>query len=184
MTGRTTTGVPPRATALSGGTDGPRALRPLLETVLDALAEGTAARGGPVPATTPAALAEQIARTLAELAPPPDGTGDEALHRLTALLAQGSTDPADPCCAAHLHCPPLALAVAADLAAGALNPSQDSWDQAPAATALETLLIRELAALTGYPPDTAAGVLTSGGTESNLMGLLLARDRVLTRASG
>lgn len=183
----TSTAVPPGATALSGGPGGPQALRPLLETVLDALAEGAARRGGPLPATTPGHLAglvaDALSRTAADGRPSADGD-EEALHRLTALLAHGSTDPADPLCAAHLHCPPLALAVAADLAAAALNPSQDSWDQAPAATALETLLVRDLAALVGYDPRTAAGVLTSGGTESNLMGLLLGRDQVLTRVCG
>ncbi|MYZ40580.1 pyridoxal-dependent decarboxylase, partial [Streptomyces sp. SID4917] len=106
------------------------------------------------------------------------------LRRVTALLAEGSADPADAACAAHLHCPPLAVAVAADLAVSALNPSQDSWDQAPAATALETLLLKELARLVGYDAESAAGVLTSGGTESNLMGLMLARDRVLGAATG
>ena len=53
------------------------------------------------------------------------------------MLAAGSADPADPACAAHLHCPPLAVAVAADAAVSALNPSLDSWDQAPAASAVE-----------------------------------------------
>ncbi|MFF4652105.1 pyridoxal phosphate-dependent decarboxylase family protein [Streptomyces sp. NPDC001380] len=170
-----------RTTALSGGAEGPRALRPLLETVLDALADGAARRGGPLPAGAPQELAARVADEFAAVA----GTGGpEPLHRLTALLAHGSADPADPSCAAHLHCPPLALAVAADLAASALNPSQDSWDQAPAATALETLLVRDLAALVGYDPDDAAGVLTSGGSESNLMGLMLARDHVLGGTGG
>ncbi|MFD0530718.1 pyridoxal phosphate-dependent decarboxylase family protein [Kitasatospora arboriphila] len=75
----------------------------------------------------------------------------------------------------------MAVAAAADLAVSALNPSQDSWDQAPAATALETALLAELAALAGLPA-TAAGVLTSGGSESNLMGLMLARDRAFPGA--
>ncbi|MFJ2646197.1 pyridoxal phosphate-dependent decarboxylase family protein [Streptomyces sp. NPDC087420] len=109
---------------------------------------------------------------------------DLPLSRLTRLLAAGSADPAHPACAAHLHCPPLAVAVAADLAVSALNPSQDSWDQAPAATVLETLLLGELAQMAGYDPGSAAGVLTSGGTESNLMGLMLARDRVLGAVTG
>ncbi|GAA2468150.1 pyridoxal phosphate-dependent decarboxylase family protein [Streptomyces macrosporus] len=165
------------APALSGGTAGPAALEPLLRTVLAALAEGAGRRGGPVPATTPGELAAHVAEEFAA------ASGGEALHRLTKLLAYGGADPADPSCAAHLHCPPLAVAVAADLAVSALNPSQDSWDQAPAATELETLLLDELARLVGYG-DEAAGVPTSGGTESNLMGLMLARDRVLGRASG
>ncbi|WP_223166771.1 pyridoxal phosphate-dependent decarboxylase family protein [Nonomuraea sp. SYSU D8015] len=171
------TGMSASASALSGGVSGAAALEPLVRAVLDALAEGAARRGGPIPAGTPQELAARVARVFAEPG------GEDALHRLTALVAAGSADPADPACAAHLHCPPLAVAVAADLAISALNPSQDSWDQAPATTALETLVLGELAAMAGYP-STAAGVLTSGGTESNLMGLMLARDRVLGRATG
>ncbi|MFF2952471.1 pyridoxal phosphate-dependent decarboxylase family protein [Kitasatospora sp. NPDC057965] len=159
--------------ALSGGVGGPAALGPLLAAVLDALETGATRRGGPLPAGRPADLAARTAEALAA------AHGRDALARLTELLAHGAADPADPHCAAHLHCPPLAVAVAADLAVSALNPSQDSWDQAPAATALETGLLAELAALVGYDPEHAAGVLTSGGTESNLMGLMLARDRKL-----
>lgn len=169
--------APVPADALSGGPRGADALEPLLRTVLGALAEGAVRRGGPIAAGRPAELAGLVAR---EFDAP---GGEDALHRLTELLAHGSADPADPSCAAHLHCPPLAVAVAADLAVSALNPSQDSWDQAPAATSLETLLLEELAQLVGYDPAEAAGVLTSGGTESNLMGLMLARDRVLGRAT-
>ncbi|WP_035841182.1 pyridoxal phosphate-dependent decarboxylase family protein [Kitasatospora azatica] len=164
--------------ALSGGVDGPAALRPLLATVLDALAAGAARRGGPLPAGDPASLAEPVTRALAAGAGP-DAPAADALATLTELLAHGAADPADPACAAHLHCPPLAVAVAADLAVSALNPSLDSWDQAPAATVLETELLAELAALVGYQPGESAGVLTSGGTESNLLGLILARDQAL-----
>ncbi|GAA2747841.1 pyridoxal phosphate-dependent decarboxylase family protein [Kitasatospora cinereorecta] len=159
--------------ALSGGTAGPAALRPLLEEVLAALSAGAQRRGGPIAAGRPAEAADRVRAALA------DATGPAALARLTELLAHGGADPADPACAAHLHCPPLAVAAAADLAVSALNPSQDSWDQAPAATALERELLAELAALVGFDPAGSAGVLTSGGTESNLMGLMLARDRRL-----
>ncbi|MBN3929157.1 aspartate aminotransferase family protein [Streptomyces verrucosisporus] len=162
---------------MSGSVEGPGALEPLLRAALAALEEGAARRGGPVPALEPGELAARVAGEYAA------ARGEGALPRLTSLLAYGSADPADPLCAAHLHCPPLAVAVAADLAVSALNPSQDSWDQAPAATTLETLLLAELAGMVGYGEE-AAGVLTSGGTESNLMGLMLARDRVMGRASG
>ncbi|WP_406088016.1 pyridoxal phosphate-dependent decarboxylase family protein [Kitasatospora purpeofusca] len=158
--------------ALSGGVGGPAALGPLLASVLDALETGATRRGGPLPPGRPADLAALVDRALAV-------EGPDALARLTELLAHGAADPADPFCAAHLHCPPLAVAAAADLAVSALNPSQDSWDQAPAATALETVLLAELAALVGYDPARATGVVTSGGTESNLMGLMLARDQKL-----
>ncbi|GAA2135058.1 aminotransferase class V-fold PLP-dependent enzyme [Kitasatospora kazusensis] len=175
------------STRLSGGADGPDALRPLLEQVLAGLRAGAERRAGPIPAGRPEELAEQVAEQVAGhlaaqsagQAPAAFAAEPDALARLTEFLAHGSADPADPACAAHLHCPPLAVAVAADLAVSALNPSLDSWDQAPVATSLETALLAELAALVGFDPAEAAGVLTSGGTESNLMGLMLARDQVL-----
>lgn len=163
--------------ALAGGTAGPDALRPLLAVVLEALHDGAAERGGPLPAGGPEAVAARV-REAAEPLFPERGTGaEEALRSLVRALAQGAADPADPLCAAHLHTPPLALAVAADLAVSALNPSMDSWDQAPAASELEAAVTRTLA-VEVYPsgPDPDA-LVTTGGTESNQLALLLARER-------
>ena len=61
-------------------------------------------------------------------------------------------------------------------AVGALNPSQDSWDQAPAAPRSRTTCSARSPSSSGFAPAAAAGVVTTGGTESNLMGLLLARQ--------
>ncbi|MEV6673707.1 pyridoxal-dependent decarboxylase [Streptomyces sp. NPDC051162] len=160
---------------LAGGTEGPSALRPLLDTVLDALTQGATTRAGPIPHGGPHAVTARVRATGPAL--PTTGTGPhEALHTLVRTLAEGAADPADPHCAAHLHTPPLALATAADLAACALNPSLDSWDQAPAASALETEVLRALAAL-AYPHRPAPdAVTTTGGTESNHLALLLARE--------
>lgn len=163
--------------ALAGGTAGPDALRPLLAVVLEALHDGAAERGGPLPAGGPEAVAARV-REAAEPLLPERGTGaEEALRSLVHTLARGAADPADPLCAAHLHTPPLALAVAADLAVSALNPSMDSWDQAPAASELEAAVTRTLA-VEVYPsgPDPDA-LVTTGGTESNQLALLLARER-------
>ncbi|MDF3301940.1 pyridoxal phosphate-dependent decarboxylase family protein [Streptomyces tropicalis] len=155
---------------LASGPQGPAALRPLLDTVLDALDGGRTARGGPLPAGGPAAVAARMRDALGETLP--DEGDPHALHTLVHALAEGSADPADPLCTAHLHCPPLAVAAAADLAASALNPSLDSWDQAPAASALEALVTRDLAREAGL----ADAVVTTGGTESNQLALLLARE--------
>ncbi|MFF1638630.1 pyridoxal phosphate-dependent decarboxylase family protein [Streptomyces sp. NPDC058246] len=155
---------------LASGPEGPSALRPLLDTVLDALQEGGAARGGPLPAGGPEAVARRMRETVGEVLPQ-QGT-DDALRLLVRALAEGSADPADPLCAAHLHCPPLAVATAADLAASALNPSLDSWDQAPAASALEALVTKALA----HEAQMADALVTTGGTESNQLALLLARE--------
>ncbi|MFG2877858.1 pyridoxal phosphate-dependent decarboxylase family protein [Streptomyces sp. NPDC048337] len=167
-------GTPP---PLAGGRDGADALRPLLDTVLDALHTGAKERGGPIPAGGPDAVAARVQAALGDVLPE-HGTGDhEALRTLVHTLAAGAADPADPLCAAHLHGPPLAAAAAADLAACALNPSLDSWDQAPAASTIEALLTRTLAA-EFYPtaphPDA---LVTTGGTEANQLALLLARER-------
>ncbi|MEU5051862.1 aminotransferase class V-fold PLP-dependent enzyme [Streptomyces sp. NPDC021096] len=171
---------PTPATALAGGAQGTRALRPLLDITLNALARGATARGGPLPAGGPETVAARIRATTGP-ALPEHGTGpEESLHTLVQALAEGAADPADPHCAAHLHGPPLALATAADLAAGTLNPSLDSWDQAPSATALEALTTQALAAL-AYPDHPAPDALvTTGATESNQLALLLAREAART----
>ncbi|MER6269851.1 pyridoxal phosphate-dependent decarboxylase family protein [Streptomyces sp. NPDC001797] len=155
---------------LASGPQGPDALRPLLDTVLDALRAGGRARGGPLPAGGPEAVAARVADAVGDVLP--DDGDPDALRTLVTAVAEGAADPADPLCAAHLHCPPLAVATAADLAASALNPSLDSWDQAPAAAALEALVTRTLAHTIGLPD----AVVTTGGTESNQLALLLARE--------
>ncbi|MFJ6717152.1 MULTISPECIES: aminotransferase class V-fold PLP-dependent enzyme [unclassified Streptomyces] len=169
-------GTPPPLPPLAGGPGGADALRPLLDTVLDALRTGAKERGGPLPAGGPEALTAHVRAALGDVLPA-HGTGDhEALRTLVHTLAAGAADPADPLCAAHLHCPPLAVAAAADLAASALNPSLDSWDQAPAASAVEALLTRALAA-EFYDTPGADALVTTGGTEANQLALLLARER-------
>ncbi|MFE2097761.1 MULTISPECIES: aminotransferase class V-fold PLP-dependent enzyme [unclassified Streptomyces] len=155
---------------LASGPDGPGALRPLLDTVMDALASGARARGGPLPAGGPEAVAARITDALGDVLP--DDGDPDALRALVHALAEGAADPADPLCAAHLHCPPLAVATAADLAASVLNPSLDSWDQAPAASTLEAEVARALAREIGL----ADALVTTGGTESNQLALLLARE--------
>ncbi|MFJ9778500.1 pyridoxal phosphate-dependent decarboxylase family protein [Amycolatopsis sp. NPDC101161] len=146
-----------------------------------------AERGGLSPADAPSLAAAPAAerrdrKPAAEPAPLPStlprrGVGAEAaLEELSRLLAAGSADPADPACAAHLHCPPLAVAVAADVVASALNPSMDSWDQAPVASELEREFTTGIARLCYPAAETPDAVVTTGGTESNLLGLLLARE--------
>ncbi|MFD9455300.1 pyridoxal phosphate-dependent decarboxylase family protein [Streptomyces sp. NPDC059985] len=167
---------PPPPPALASGPGGPDALRPLIDTVLTALRTGTRERGGPLPAGGPDTVTARVRAALGDVLPT-HGTGDhEALRTLVHTLAAGAADPAHPLCAAHLHCPPLAVATAADLAASALNPSLDSWDQAPAASTIEAELTRTLAAEFYDTPHPDA-LLTTGGTEANQLALLLARER-------
>lgn len=142
-------------------------VRDLVTVALDAMAAAAPAR--PVPPGGPAAVAAMLGVDLL----PEVGIGEKAaLDQLSRLLVSGSVDLTHPWCAAHLHGPPLAVSASADLVASVLNPSMDSWDQAPVASELEKALTRELARLAGH----ADAVITSGGTESNLLGLLIARE--------
>ncbi|GGS71643.1 pyridoxal phosphate-dependent decarboxylase family protein [Streptomyces violaceus] len=145
---------------LASGPEGPRALRPLLDTVLEALASGARARGGPLPAGGPETVAARVQEAVGEVLP--DQGDPHALRSLVHAFAEGAADPAHPLCAAHLHCPPLAIATAADLAASALNPSLDSWDQAPAASELEMLVAGALAREIYGDGETRPGSLEPG----------------------
>jgi L-2,4-diaminobutyrate decarboxylase len=133
--------------------------------------------GGPAPALTPAELERMLDVDVA----PEAGAGlDATLRFVRARIVRNSVHVANPHCAAHLHCPPLLASLAAEAVISATNQSLDSWDQAPAATHVESRLIDWLGRLYGLGAR-ADGVFTSGGTQSNLMGLLLARDRAAAR---
>lgn len=171
----------PQDAAVAAGPQDLRPLRAMTAVALDALADGAAARGGPLPAGGPKEVAKKTRELVASVLPEKGVGAHDALYDVVRAAAQGAADPADPHCVAHLHCPPLAVAAAADLAASALNPSMDSWDQAPAAAVIEEEVTAELARLV-YPARTAPdAVITSGGTESNLVALLLARERAQAR---
>ncbi|MDH2903337.1 MAG: pyridoxal-dependent decarboxylase [Actinomycetota bacterium] len=92
----------------------------------------------------------------------------------TAVWAHG-VRPLDVACVAHLHPPSVVPAVVTELSIAAANQSMDSWDQAPVATEVELHLMDFLGERIGFPAS-ASGVMTSGGTASNVLGLTLARS--------
>ncbi|WP_370289011.1 aspartate aminotransferase family protein [Nocardioides sp.] len=93
----------------------------------------------------------------------------------------------EPAYAAHLNCPVAVPALLAELYIAAVNSSLDTFDQSVGATFIERRLIRWTAEHIGFPvglvgdggaaTPEADGVFTSGGTQSNLQALLLARSR-------
>lgn len=107
-------------------------------------------------------------------------TLDRGLEEVLEHVMNRSLNISHPHAMAHLHCPPLLPAVCADLIVSALNQSMDSWDQSPAATVVETEVVNWLCRMYQLP-ETAGGTFTSGGTQSNFMGLLLARDQYCSR---
>ncbi len=76
----------------------------------------------------------------------------------------------------HLHSPALTESICSELIIACFNDSMDSWDQGPAATELEASMIRGLEEHYGFPPETADGCFTSGGSQSNISAILAARD--------
>jgi glutamate/tyrosine decarboxylase-like PLP-dependent enzyme len=148
------------------------ALREAVDATVDALTAALGAPGPRSPLTT-----EQLAETARALDPcPPDGAPlGEVLHDLAGVL-DGSLRLGDPRTVAHLHPAPLIAAAAGELAVGLTNQSMDAFDASPAATFVEDHLVGWLAREHGLGAQ-GSGVMTMGGTASNLLGLLLARDR-------
>jgi L-2,4-diaminobutyrate decarboxylase len=135
----------------------------------------------PYRGTSPLALTARFAA----LDPCPDI--GEPLHDVLQWVGQqvlaDSIAVSHPMTMAHLHCAPLLPALAAEVLISASNASMDSWDQAPAPSHLEQRLVQWLCGHFGLGAQ-ADGVFTSGGTQSNFLGLLLARDHFCQRELG
>lgn len=123
----------------------------------------------------PAELADLISADFL----PQEASSAQVADILRTIVAN-SIAVSHPHTAAHLHCPPLLASLAAEVVISALNQSMDSFDQAPIATIVEQKIIRWLCAQAGLPV-TADGTFTTGGSQSNYMGLLLARDTFLRK---
>ncbi|GGO55202.1 pyridoxal phosphate-dependent decarboxylase family protein [Streptomyces lasiicapitis] len=80
---------------------------------------------------------------------------------------------------AHLNCPVVIPAVLGEAVLSAVNSSLDTWDRSAGGTLIERRLIDWTTERVGLGP-AADGVFTSGGTQSNLQALLLAREEART----
>lgn len=76
---------------------------------------------------------------------------------------------------AHLNCPVVLPSLMAEQVMAAVNSSVDTWDQSAGGTLIEQKVIDWTLQRIGLPL-TSDGIFTSGGTQSNLMAMLLARD--------
>ncbi|GAB3523073.1 pyridoxal phosphate-dependent decarboxylase family protein [Arthrobacter monumenti] len=80
--------------------------------------------------------------------------------------------------AAHLNCPVVIPALVGEAILSAVNSSLDTWDQSAGATLIERRLISWTADRLGLGA-AADGVFTSGGSQSNLQALLIARNQAV-----
>ncbi|QKT05902.1 aminotransferase class V-fold PLP-dependent enzyme [Gordonia sp. X0973] len=131
----------------------------------------------PLPVGAPDEVLASVARELGAPELPEAGIGEEAaLRRMAHIVHEYGLNLTHELCAAHLQPPPLSVAVAADALASATNASLDTYDSGPATLAIETWTVQTLARLAGLP-STAGGVFGPGGSYSNLLAMLIARDR-------
>ncbi|RAV33347.1 pyridoxal-dependent decarboxylase [Corynebacterium heidelbergense] len=121
----------------------------------------------------------------------PTGDLPSALAELSPLWLDHAVWYHHPYYASHLNCPIAASAVAGETIATSLNTAVESWDQAGAAAVMELHLLDWVCAHIGWegpgvpknkddettPP--VRGVFTSGGTQSNLQALYIAREKAL-----
>ncbi len=76
----------------------------------------------------------------------------------------------------HQVCPPAPITALASMMTALLNNGMAVYEMGAPATALERLLIEQVAAKLGFDVSIASGFLTSGGTLANLTALLAARS--------
>jgi L-2,4-diaminobutyrate decarboxylase len=110
----------------------------------------------------------------------PLGDTAAALDELTEVYLRDAVWFHHPRYLAHLNCPVAIPAVLGEAVLSAVNSSLDTWDQSAGGTLIERRLIDWTAERIGLGP-AADGVFTSGGTQSNLQALLLAREETKAR---
>ena len=119
------------------------------------------------------------ARSWVEEPPPERGVPlESALERLFADIIPCGFNTASPGYLAYVPGGGLYTAALADFIAGAVNRYVGVWEAAPGAAELESQALRWLARLLDMP-STTLGLLTTGGSFSNLVAVVAAREQKL-----
>jgi L-2,4-diaminobutyrate decarboxylase len=98
------------------------------------------------------------------------------LSDVRACVVQQSLYPYHPHALGHMVPPPASISVVADLIIGAMNQCAFIWEEAPMAHAIEAEVISWLGTSLGFGKE-AGGLITSGGTMSNILATYLALCR-------
>ncbi len=143
---------------------------------VERVADRLAATRRPFTGITPQELAPVVAAVDLDR---PLGDSSAALDELQDVYLRDAVYFHCPRYLGHLNCPVVIPAVVGEAVLSAVNSSLDTWDQSAGATLIERKLIDWTAGRIGLGPS-ADGVFTSGGTQSNLQALLLAREEAGT----
>ncbi|WP_086823380.1 aspartate aminotransferase family protein [Streptomyces sp. NRRL B-24572] len=139
---------------------------------VERVARKLAATRGPFTGVTPADLAPVVDAVDLDR---PLGDPSAALDELESVYLRDAVYFHHPRYLGHLNCPVVIPAVLGEAVLSAVNSSLDTWDQSAGGTLIERKLIDWTTGRIGLGP-LADGVFTSGGTQSNLQALLLARE--------
>lgn len=143
-----------------------------ITTAVELVAAKLATTRQPFTGVAPAELAPEVEAIDLDR---PLGDPEKALDELERVYLRDAVYFHHPRYLAHLNCPVVIPAVVGEAVLSAVNSSLDTWDQSAGGTLIERRLIDWTAARLGLG-DAADGVFTSGGTQSNLQALLMARD--------
>lgn len=127
--------------------------------------------GRPVRGLSPAEASERVRAV--DLDAPLGDTG-AALAELSQLWLDDAVWFHEPTYAAHLNCPVVIPSLLAEVFVSGVNASLDTFDQSTTGTFVERALVEWTGARIGWG-DRSDGVFTSGGSQSNLQALLMAR---------
>ncbi|MCI4067072.1 pyridoxal-dependent decarboxylase, partial [Micromonospora sp. R77] len=151
--------------------------RRIVAAGVDQVAQQVAGVDGPCTGIGPAGLAPRIDAVDLDR---PLGDTDAALDELEDVYLRDAVWFHHPRYLAHLNCPVVLPALLGEAVLSAVNSSLDTWDQSAGATLIERRLVAWTAGRLGLGP-AADGVFTSGGSQSNLQALLLAREEACAR---
>ncbi|MFF9848093.1 pyridoxal phosphate-dependent decarboxylase family protein [Streptomyces litmocidini] len=143
---------------------------------VERVARKLATTRGPFTGVTPAELAPAVDAVDLDR---PLGDASAALDELEDVYLRDAVYFHHPRYLAHLNCPVVIPALLGEAVLSAVNSSLDTWDQSAGGTLIERKLIDWTTGRIGLGP-LADGVFTSGGTQSNLQALLLAREETGT----
>ncbi|MEV6245526.1 aspartate aminotransferase family protein [Streptomyces sp. NPDC051742] len=144
---------------------------------VERVAAKLASTRGPFTGVTPADLGPVIDAVDLDR---PLGDSSAALDELESVYLRDAVYFHHPRYLGHLNCPVVIPAVLGEAVLSAVNSSLDTWDQSAGGTLIERKLVDWTTGRIGLGP-AADGVFTSGGTQSNLQALLLAREEAKTR---
>lgn len=114
---------------------------------------------------------------------PENGLSETDMKKELSTVAAMSMNPANPSYIGHMDSLPTTYSIIGSLFSAALNNNLFSLEMSPYFTRLEYSLLKQFALLFGLP-ETASGIILSGGTLSNIQAIITARNYALRSNDG